>query len=136
MDNVNKLNQKSRCDLLEGVLGKWREDGRWQALRELEHLICEVNRRQYAIPAQSRIGPPPEGGYDWHLHSKFEQPPSWATSEHIDLMIMGRAGWDLPGATYFEAGRGPVTLASYEPWAYEQIEMLKLKPGECGNMGP
>ena len=51
-------------------------------------------------------------------------------------MIMGRAGWDIPGATYFEAGRGPVTLASYEPWAYEQIEMLKLERGDSRDMGP
>ena len=136
MESVEKLCPKKKCDLLEGVLGKWRDEGRFQALRELEHLICEVNRRQYAIPAQSRIGPPPEDGYDFRDHDKFEQPPRFADSEYIDNMIMGRAGWDILGATYFEPGAGQVTYASYEPWAYEQIDMLNLKPGVTRDLGP
>ena len=78
-------------------------------------MICEVNRRQYAIPAQSRIGPPPAHGHDFNKHPKFEQPPSWATDEYVDQMIMGRADWDLEDATYFEEGAGLVTLASLEP---------------------
>ena len=51
-------------------------------------------------------------------------------------MIMGRAGWDILGATYFEPGAGQVTYASYEPWAYEQIDMLNLKPGVTSDLGP
>ena len=112
----------NQCNLLEAVLGFWRERARWGSLRLLEQLICELNRRQNAIPAQSRVGPPPPEGCSFARHCKFEPPAGFATEEDIDLMIMGRADWDLYDATYFDEGVGLATFAKMEPWAHEQLD--------------
>ena len=68
--------------------------------------------------------------------SCVDQPPGYAEEEEVDLMILGRADWDLCDATYFEEGAGLVTFASLEPWAHEQLDMLKLEPGIERLLGP
>ena len=136
LDPVKRLTDTKKCDLLEGVLGFWRADGRWLFLDELECLICEVNRRQNGIPAQSRIGPPPAEGYDFKKHPKFKPPVKGSANEQIDQVILDQMDWDLEDATYFREGEGLRNFASLEPWAHEQLDMLNFVPGMEHDFGP